>query len=209
MVEKSCFRRDALMERIVSSELPHLDREVPKPNSIAAQRIIANHLALLPRTAWTLQLSTETIRRLKAICRTKRIPRDAFFNRLVLCLLATPRILNIVFGVDDDRKAVSRDWESPSDEHYWQFLRMTPNLVEDPFWFIRACLETGNERSGVEPATTFYGAYISDGLFGDPHKAPSAGKKRPANTLGLNVYLADALIPGHPAERAVLEALGI
>jgi hypothetical protein len=207
LVEQSCFRRDALLERIVSSELPHLEKEISIPNSLAAQRIIANHLVLLPRTAWTLQLSPETIRKLTAVCEAKRIPRDAFFNRLVLCLVATPKILQIVFGLDDYRREVDRQWESPAEEHSWQCLRMMPDLVQDPFWFIRAALEIGSGESDV--TTTFYGAYIPEGLFGNPRKSPLPGKKRAPNVLGLNVYLPDSMIPGHPAEKAALEALGL
>src|SRR6266567_5684 len=77
-VEHACLRRDAFLERVISAELPLLEKEISTPNSVEARECIAKHLKLLPSKPLTLHLAPPTIKRLDEICRQKKIVRDAF-----------------------------------------------------------------------------------------------------------------------------------
>ena len=208
LVEASCFRRDALLERIIAAELDNLESEVPIANTVEAREHIGQKLKELRRSSITLSLESQTIRRLDDICDRKRIPRDAFFNRLVYCLVASKPMLNALFSVEDYENRVIEDFGSPAATHAWQFLRMTPEYVTNPFWFLRACIELSNEDTGGEPAT-FYTVVFPDNLFGISGKPAESGKRPAPSTLGLNVYLPDGLIPGHPSHAAMLAELDI
>lgn len=207
-VEASCMRRDAFLAAVIATEIVHLEKEIQKPNSAEAKACISDYLKRLPRRPLTIKLATETAEKLDEICEKKNIVRDAFINRLVLCLLAPRDLINVIYSTEECLSEVVSQYGRPGEEHHWQALRLIPELVSNPFWFVRACLEVGNETSGLEP-TTFYAAHIPDGLFGDPEKILDAGKSRAPNTLGFNVYLPDELIPGHPAEQAARDLLDL
>jgi len=211
-VEQSCLRRDAFLERVISAELPLLEKEISTPNSPEAQKCIADHLRLLPSKPLTLHLTPPTIKRLDGICHEKRLVRDAFINRLILCLVAPRKLLNVIFTTDDYQEDVGEQWEeNPGERHQWQILRMAPDLITEPFAFVRMCLDIDNERNGLSKrtGTTFYNAYIPQNLFGNPDKSSEQGKSGAPNVLGLNVYLPDVLVPGHPSQKALDADLGL
>jgi len=187
-------------------ELDYLEKEVGTPNSPEARQFIRRSLKDLRRSSTTVKLRSKTIARLNAICRSKRVVRDAFFNRIVFCLLAPRRTLNAIFGIGPFERKVAREWELPTDQHGWQPLRLAGELVSDPFWHIRACLEEAGSDNEVG---NFYTAYIPENLFGDPKKALKPGERPVPSTIGFNVYLPDEMVPDHPAHEAMLKALDI
>jgi hypothetical protein len=207
LCDAGCFRRDALLEQIIAGELDNLEREVTKANSEQAYQHINQHVKLLRRTSVTLSIEGKTANRLDEICERKRLVRDAFVNRLIFCLVAPARLLNVSFEVETYGRRVVKQWGTPADEHAWQFLRMTPECISDPFWFLRACLELSNEDLGGD--ATFYTTYFPENLFGDGEKAAKAGRPPPPNSLGLNVYLPDEMVLGSAAHAAMMEALDI
>jgi hypothetical protein len=189
----------------LATELDHLEQEVPKENSKEAQRYIAHHLRTLRRSSTWLRLDSATVKRLDDICRKKRIVRDAFFNRLIYCLLAPRRMLESLFEFGEvEYRRVAQQWNLPTDDEAWQLLRFVPELVTDPFWFIRACLGASKDNEA-----TLYGTYFPENLLGDPKKKLKAGEKPAPSTVVFNVFLPDELVPSHPAHKAMLDALGI
>jgi len=196
-VESVCLRRDAFLERVIRKEVEHLSEEVRIPNSDAARRCIEDNLRLLDSRPINLTLTELTVGRMEEVCKEKNTPRDAFINRILLCLVAPPSVLHVIFGVHELKEEVLEEWETPGFGSLWSPLRSMEEFVEDPFWFVRACMEVERKQSGDEDVT-FYQAYIPDNLFGEKVRG----------TLGLNVYLPDSLVPAHPGERALLDDLG-
>lgn len=214
-LEESCLRRDAFLDAVLTHELVQLEQEISKPNSPEAKKCIADHLAMLTRKPVTLALRPETVRRLEEVCKKKNIVRDAYMNRLVLCLLAPPKLLNRLFGLKDYTSEVLKHWEPPGFDSYWQSLRTIPELIRDPFQFVRECIAL--QQIEDDEVSNFYMAVIPENLFGVSRGKKSGGEPAlPPNTLGLNVYLPDERVPGHPANvelnarlEAILEDLGL
>lgn len=196
-VEAVCLRRDAFLERVISREVEFLSKEVRIPNSDAARRCIEDNLNLLDCRSVNLTLTEPTVTRMEEVCREKNIPRDAFINRVLLCLVAPPSVLDVIFHVRELKEEVLEEWETPGLSSLWSPLRTMAEFVEDPFWFVRACMGVARKQPENEDMT-FYQSYIPDKLFGEKIRG----------TLGLNVYLPDGQVPGHPAERALLDDLG-
>ncbi len=196
-VEAVCLRRDAFLERVISNEVEFLSKEVKIPNSEAARRCIEDNLNLLDRRPLNLTLTKSTVGRMEEVCREKNIPRDAFINRILLCLVAPPAVLHAIFGVHELKEAVLEGWETPGFSSLWSPLRTMEEFVDDPFWFVRACMEVERKEYEDEDAT-FYRAHVRDNLFGEKVRG----------TLGFNVYIPDIQVPGHPAQKALLDDLG-
>ena len=211
-LNKACLRRDAFLERVLDVELPYLDNEVALPNSEQAQNFIAERLDHLDRKLVSLALRIDLIERLESICGRKRIVRDAFFNRLFLLLAAPPGIIDkIFFNLDSDDWRTEVWSELKHDGPFFQNVFYPLEQEIDPFWSIRAGLElhckesdlldyknpdTGesvkvvklfNEDRVTLPSRV-YTVVLSDKEFGD------------ADLYGLNCYLPDWHISGHPAE---------
>lgn len=195
-VEAAGLRRDLFLDRVLQGELLELEKEPATPNSEEAKRCIAEHIAQLNCRSISLNLSDKTIQKLNELCQQKNIVRDAFINRVLLCLVAKPRILEILFPIEDYREKVFEYWEKPGHAHLWQPLDTMGELVNDPFSFIRECLERAREENH-DDSYTFYQTHIPDRLFGDKVKG----------ILGLNVFLPDVLVPGHPLHRELIDDL--
>ena len=176
--------------------MEELENEKAAPNSPEAKVCIAKHFARLNCRSLSLNLSVETIGKLNRLCEEKNMVRDAFINRVLLCLVAKPKILEILFPIEEYRSDVFEYWDQPGHTHLWQPLDTMGQLVTEPFSFIRECLARAREEQD-DSACTFYQAHIPDGFFGEKVKG----------TLGLNVFLPDILVPGHPAERELLDDL--
>ena len=195
-VEVACLRRDQYLDRIFRAELDELEGERAAPNSPAAKACVADHFAHLNCRSISLNLSHATISKLNQLCEEKNIVRDAFINRVLLCLVAKPKILEILFPIEEYREQVFEYWDRPGHAYLWQPLDTMGELVNEPFSFIRECLGRAREEE-EDDNYTFYQAHVPDGFFGEKVKG----------TLGLNVFLPDHFVPGHPAERELLDDL--
>ena len=224
-IRNACLRRDTYLEKLLATELPYLDSAVCIPNSQASYDHVAKLQTLLPRRGTSLTLRQETADTLDAICATKKIVRDAFFNRIFLLLCADPKYIDkLWFAFVDDENWRSLVWsefkhEGPFFER--GFYPLEPAI--DPFWAIRAGLQVFNEDSTrvesyfepitrrtvnvqrglldtVEPLTSVYTVYF--------HQTTKQGKKGAEASLGaFNCYVPDCLIPGSAAQREHQAAL--
>lgn len=208
-IDEACLRRDSYLNKVLEIELPCLDREVSLVNSIAAQTFVDQRLSQLDRKLVSITLRSELVEKLNDICSRKRISRDAFFNRLFLFLVATPKVIDkLLFP------CVSEDWRiniwceyRNEDPFNNTFSPLDP--VIDPFWTIRTGIKVENKQlelhdysdpetnkvirvqrdiTGVYPVNSFYTALLTN--------------KQVANydLFGFNCYLPDWRIPEHPAE---------
>src|ERR1700681_3624998 len=81
-IKTACLRRDPYLASVLAHELPLLDREISIANSSAAEVFVADHLNQLDWKLVSLALPPELTAQLNEICDSKRIVRDAFFNRV-------------------------------------------------------------------------------------------------------------------------------
>lgn len=184
-MELGCLRRDAYIEEILAIELERLDEEITQANSEAARDFVVARLSLLNRKVVTFTLQADLVERLDEICARKRIVRDAFFNRILLLLTATPSQIDRLFlGVLDS------DWRNTVwNAHVcdWGFF---PNIFYplepdvDPFRVIREGIKLNNEGHDVDNA--FYRTMLTDRHFKD------------RDLFGLNCYLPDIFVPNTP-----------
>ena len=190
------LKRDAYLNRVLETELAHLDAEVKQPNSREAQRFIADRLRdLKPSELVTLRLRRDLLDRMDASCARKRICRDAFFNRLLFLLTLPPKGIDLLF-FDGDSRWRTEVWnECKHDGPFFQNVFYPLDPVVDPFWTIRAGLgllptdEDGEPREGVYTAS----------LVG---RKPQEASARPQVLTGLSCYLPDAAVRGTAENKA-------
>lgn len=218
-LERACLRRDAYLARVLAVEIPALDEEVCLPNSVEAQARVAQQLDDLDRKPVSLALPSELMSQLNAICARKRIVRDAFFNRLFLLLAAKPKAIDNLlfpFAPTDWRTAVWTEYKHDGPFFTNGFYPLEQDV--DPFWAIRAGLDLYEDKENLElyptpenpkakvirdivgfayPRATVYTTVLTQNVDGH-------------SLIGLNCYLPDTEIPGHPEEqkrRATLDAI--
>jgi hypothetical protein len=221
-LESACLRRDAYLSKILKTEVELLDREISIPNSKESNEYVFRELHKLKLKLVSLALPPEISARLNEVCATKRIVRDAFFNRLFLLLAAKPTLIDeLIFGTEADnwRREVWR--EAKHDETFFQDSFYPLGSIVDPFWAIRMGIEhyaEDNELEDyleptmgkavkvsrdpvtdtIEPAPSLYATVFRKTFSDDTH------------LLGLSCYLPDREIPGTDAEqtnRSVLDEL--
>jgi hypothetical protein len=152
--EQACFKRDAFLNRILKTEIPLLDREVPEPNSDKAYRYIAKQLATLPRTAVGLSLDPDVVEQMDGVCDLKNIPRDAFLNRLLFFLTFGYKALEAISGRIDLHDSVVEihdeglDHDGSGTRSLWQPFETIEDVLQQPFWFIRNSLGIGKPGRG-------------------------------------------------------------
>lgn len=218
-VRDACLRRDAFLIKVLQSELPYLDSEVSLPNSPEALAYVESQLDAMDRRIVSLALPSALSAELNTVLRTKRISRDAFFNRLFLLLAAEPKFIDSLWfrfvGDPNWRAAVWSEFKHEGPFFERGFYPLEPAV--DPLWGVRTGLQVFNEDAAEvieyrepetgrtvrvqrglldrpEPLTSIYTLY-----FDQKVKDPKRGE---VNLAALNCYVPDWLIPGHEAQRA-------
>lgn len=136
--------------------------------------------------------------------------RDAFFNRLFLLLTARPRAVDALF-FPGEPKWRTQVWEAEKhDGPFFERGFYPLEVVEDPFWAIRAGLKLNGAEAGAqdyvvpglgtlvkvtrdlrgepEPLTALHTVFFDTKFDDGP------------DLLGLNCWVADSSIPGHAAQ---------
>lgn len=225
-IEASCLRRDAYLAKVLEGELTELDREVCLPNSQAAHDHVFEELDKLDRKLVSLALPPALAERLKEICSSKRIVRDAFFNRLFLLLAASPKAIDALFFSSWTEDWRSQVWSEYKHEGpFFQNGFYPLEAAVDPFWAMRCALELAESEQGsvdriIDPTTGSEGKVIRD-ISGEVVPVENLytkvlDKKIGKDSLvGMSCHFPDHLIPGHAAEKVrnakldeLLEGLG-
>jgi len=213
-LESACLRRDAYLSKILKTEVEMLDQEVSIPNSQESYDFVSRELDKLDRKLVSLALPLEISARLNEVCATKRIVRDAFFNRLLLLLAAKQSLIDeLIFPAvaDEWRREVWR--EAKHDESFFQDSFYPLGSIIDPFWAIRMGIDLYAEDNALEDycePTTGKTVKVSRDPITDTIEPPYSlyaavfRKKFRDNIglLGLSCYLPDREIPGTVAEQA-------
>ena len=212
-LDTACLRRDAYLNRLLETELPHLNAEVRLPNSEAAQRYVAARLDTLDRKIVSLSLRPDLVAQLNAICHRLGIGRDSFFNRVFLLLAASPRLIDrLLFNdveIDNWRVEVwsERKHEGPFFQNV--FSPLDPEI--NPFWAIREGLDYFGDDEGIEEipspldGTPVHvrrnltgGLLLVESVYSSIFTSEFPG----ADLTGLNCYLPDWMVPGSDADLA-------
>ena len=101
-VDKACLRRDALISRALTIEIPRIQAEITSKNSSRARAYIQASLKALYEinggsNLLTLALDSDTAAKLDEVCTEKNIPRDVLMNRLLLLLGISGNHLEMAF----------------------------------------------------------------------------------------------------------------
>ena len=213
-LESACLRRDAFLSMLLKGEVELLDQEVSIPNSQESYDYVFRELDKFDRKLVSLALPLEISARLNEVCATKRIVRDAFFNRLFLLLAAKQSLIDeLIFPAvaDEWRREVWR--EVKDDATFFQDSFYPLGNIIDPFWAIRMGIDLYAEgnvlEDYVEPTTGKTVKVSRDPLTNAIEPATSlyttAFRRKVGdnlNLLGLSCYLPDWEIPGTVAEQA-------
>lgn len=182
----ACLRRDAYLNKVLEIELDYLEKEIATPNSDAGRAFIAQRLEALPdRKLVSLALKPELVERLNEICARKKIVRDAFFNRLLLLLAASPQVLDRILGLGDQwRVELLRKYGN--DSFFQNFFDPIETEV-NPFWAIRDWISDPGDAESLN-GRGVHARFIDSDCFKD------------VDLSGMNCYVPDSKIPGHPEE---------
>jgi len=218
-LDAACLKRDAYLSKVLSIELAHLDSEVVFSNSPAAHKFIADRLERLrPRKPVSFSLDESVIERLNDICARKAIVRDAFLNRMLLILAVAPATVDhLFFGSEKDewRRVVWKELK-----HDGPFYENTLYPLEhdiDPFWGIRTGIEIYSEddelvdfempesKATVRVRKNFKGDFFPrSGIYTDLF---NDNQVKNTDLYGLNCFIADWQIPGHPTKEEFEKSL--
>lgn len=202
-IESACLRRDAYIGKLLETEIAHLENEMPLSNSAPAAKFIADRLSELDRDTLTLAIPSSLSLKLTELCRNRNIVRDAFFNRLIFLLAATPQQIDTLFfdGTSDwhrDVQAATGPYDIAGNDVY------PLSSPIDPFWAIRIGLEcyrtdvlaSGDAKNAcgdIKGVVENFGDYqLQDGIYSTTFK----GRWTDGSLIGgLNCWLPDWLLP--------------
>lgn len=220
-LDSACLRRDAYLAEVLSNEIERLDEEVAIPNSPGGYEYVAANLDLLDRKLVSLAFPVDVINRINEVCERKQIVRDAWFNRVLLLLVAGPKTVDqlLFWSYEGDwRKDAWARFGSDETTFREAFEPMEAHMR--PFAWFREGLWVSNEGEKLddyfEPSTgnpvkvtyTLTGQpELPDGLYTTRFSKP---KGEGVNLVGLNTYMPDWEIPGHSlaiAEGLMLDKL--
>lgn len=193
-IRDACLRRDAYLAAVVGREVKRLDSDITEPSSEQAHAFIAESIGRLPRKQVAFTLDASVIADLNSICQEKRIVRDAFFNRLIFWLVASPRVVDRILGNDwletlNEPNVIDVTLESIR----YPFDDSVVDLLIDPLWSTHRYFEhlRANPLSGSPrmPGDSFYTRTLNDKIL------------KGVDLTGLNTYLHDIDVPGTQTQK--------
>lgn len=191
-MERAFLRRDGFLNNLISQELEILAQECEtKRNSPEAAGYIQKMLKDMDLITVSISLQPALIEKLNQTCASKNIIRDAFINRLILFLIASPQLISHIFFDDDD-------WRKRVLKESWHFIDeieiFEPIYVPShPFENLRAALLSEDlDRN-------FYTRVFREGF-------PS----QKTNLSGFNCLMSDVEVPDSEAQvkfKTLLESI--
>lgn len=148
------LRRDAFLARVVRLELPRLDEAIAQPVPKESATFIRHQLKRLDTDLVTLRLPDDLLASLDAMCDTKKIVRDSFFNRLIFALCVKPETFlahTHVGPVTGIAEWLHEGWQTQGEQFEKGPLDAAAAVLDDPLWVIRACLAEAAKKYGEGP----------------------------------------------------------
>lgn len=202
---EACLRRDFYLARLLTSEVQHLDAEVAVASSQAAYEHVSDRLERLDRKAVSLALPPALVGQINEVCKSKRIVRDAFFNRLFLLLAASPKNLNALLFPTYEGDWKQDVWHEYGNDSATVDLGVLPLAsVTEPFWAIREAFVMNNRNLNSQESpdqgsgTTVQMIKVQPGKWTLPENVYTKYMDQKAgqhDLIGLNCYLPDWRLP--------------
>lgn len=213
--DAACLKRDAYLDLVFKYESEFLMNEIPQSgNSGEIKDYISKNIKKLNTTPVNFYLSKETIRLINTACEKRNVPRDAFFNRVILLLTASWDVIHVLFPaikstwIDNEGKRHTHDVRTDAifeptmkrdeDEQYFFVRANVPDTLEkfvnnSPFWLLRKCIayindyiETG-DTANKHPNLYSY-AFPSEAFSKLPEKRNFL---KIDNVIGFNTFMDD------------------
>lgn len=180
-MEQAFLRRDSFLNNLLSQELDVLIQECKSSNSPEVAAYIQKMLkGMKDLTTVSISLHPALIEKLNHTCTSKNIIRDAFINRVILYLVASPPLINHIFFDDDGwRKRVLKE-----SYHFIDEIEIFEPIYvpKQPFENLRtALLSEGLDRNFY--TRTFYEGFPS----------------QKTNLSGFNCLMSDVEVPDSEA----------
>lgn len=163
----SCFvKRDAFIEHLIEVETPHLAKEMSgKRQSNAARRYISGELKRKAPKTVNVKIKSVTAHRLNTVIKDSNMVRDAFVNRIILLLTATPRLLSAI-GLPETVTESIRSTNYINADLPASPLAAMQELISDPFWYFRSWDKENGNRGiylrELDEIFTFLSCYMED-----------------------------------------------
>lgn len=203
-IEAACLRRDAYLSKVIGTEVQRLESDVCVPNSDQAFAFISKRLDRLDRKLVSFTLDAIVAEHLNKVCADKRIVRDAFFNRLIFWLVASPNVVDRILG--DNWESNLREAELAIGVHRGVSYPLDDSVIDslvDPLWPVHqhfkllrdgtlaTSIDAGQEVDALAQSSSpnFYTCMLNDKYI------------KNVDLTGLNTYLFDIDVPGTAAQR--------
>ena len=177
-IESLCIKRDAFMNKMISTELNHLAEDMAgKKNSEPARRFIAGELKRLGLHKVNMVIDKDVVDELNEIVERHNLVRDAFINRLLMFLRSSNGLLQTL---DLPLMIVRSEFKDLYEEMPTSPLRALDAVYADPMYYIRIAAEERHQK----------GIYALD---------------LPSTMFGFSCYLSDDFVPGTKDHAKVLK----
>lgn len=144
-VREQPLRHDALLDHLIATETPALAEDLKGLRlSLRAKRYISGQIKRRAPTQVSIYVRKSTHEALNAVVRETNIVRDAFINRMLVFLRASPPVLDylgVPQHVEQLDPSVFRLETAP--------LRAIKTLLNDPFLFLREARAVDPEAQGL------------------------------------------------------------
>jgi hypothetical protein len=163
-LNRACLKRDAYLDLVLKHECQFLRNEIAIPNTDEMKNYISKKIKELNTKPVSLYLSKETVELLNAVCDEKKVPRDAFLNRVFLLLIASEEMIGSLFPRLKQEMGNSWSfWIEAAEAGDEQWFHVRPNIVDSieefvthsPFWLMRASIEKVNANIAENIDTEF------------------------------------------------------
>ncbi|MFM0165891.1 hypothetical protein PQR39_36345 [Paraburkholderia sediminicola] len=143
-LSSALLRRDAFLDRVIATEIPHLREDLAgRRLSKAAHQYISRRLGKTratdnrddnPRWPVSIAVSRATADALEAVVKEHNLVRDAFIHRLIVLLRSTDKTLeafDLPTRIESQRRDGTEDMPTGP-------LRAIEEAQMDPFYYLRA-----------------------------------------------------------------------
>ena len=177
-IDRLCLKRDAFLNHIMKTEVRRLRDELKgKRQSFAARRYISGELKRLGTRTVNVVVDKAVAEMLNEIVESSNMVRDAFANRLLMFLRASPKLLKYL---ELPLSTSSLNFNCGLDDFSTSPLAAMEELFGDPLYYLRAASE---ER-------------FDEGLY---------LLELPKKFSGFSCYLPDASVPGTAEQKEAEE----
>lgn len=144
------LRRDAFLNYVLRIEISRLKECQNEQNLPEVYQYIQHELNQLDRKTVAFSFDEELITEIELICKEKNIVRDAFYNRVLLLLVASHEQVRRLLGLNEGWDEQFKAWLIDKTGLYLnpEFYPLTENHT-DPFFFLHDYLQEFDDDTNI------------------------------------------------------------